>query len=137
MLRLVIGVDDTQPSRLQLFPRMPYDWKAITIEKYPLAFGSDGKLQTAFLNYKLNRAGYKMDLRISSDKDIGPVTVRLGPFAEQPNSRSTLVNGRVPAGATVQRSGDSWWIVLKISIGPIAGSNKTLPLQNALVNLKF
>jgi hypothetical protein len=137
MLRLVIGVDDTQPSRLQLFPRMPYDWKAITIAKYPLAFGSDGNLQTALLNYKLNRAGNKMNLRISSDKDIGPVTVRLGPFAEQPNSRSALVNGRVPTGATVRHNGDSWWILCKISVGQIVGGNKTLPVQNALVNLKF
>jgi hypothetical protein len=131
MLRLVIGVDDTQPDRLQLFPRMPYDWTVMTIKKYPLSFSSAGKLQTAFLNYKLRRSGDEMDLRISSDRDIGQIAVRLGPFAKQPQARSALVNGKVPAGATMQQSGDSWWILLKMSVGPIAGRNKTLPGQNA------
>jgi hypothetical protein len=69
LLRLVIGVDDTQPDRLQLFPRMPYDWTVMTIKKYPLAFSSAGKLRTAFLNYRLKRSGDEMDLRISSDQN--------------------------------------------------------------------
>lgn len=123
MLRIVTGVDDTQPNRLQFFPRMPYDWKRITVEKYPLAFSSAGKLQTAFLNYTLKRSGNQMDLRVSSDKGIGPVAVRLGPFAEQPQARSVRVNGKVPTGASVEHSGDSWWILFRIPIGPIAGTN--------------
>jgi hypothetical protein len=127
MLRIVIGVDDTQPSRLQFFPRMPYDWKGITVEKYPLAFSSAGKLQTGFLNYTLKRSGNGMDLRISSDQGIGPVAMRLGPFAAQPQARSVRVNGKVPAGASVEHSGDSWWIRFTASVSPIAGRNKTLP----------
>jgi hypothetical protein len=127
MLRVVIGADDTQPYRLQFFPRMPYDWKGITVEKHPLAFSSAGKLQTAFLNYRLNRSGNGMDLRISSDNGIGPVAVRLGLFAEQPQARSVRVNGKVPAGASVEHSGDSWWILFRIPVGPFAGTNKTRP----------
>lgn len=129
MLRIVVGVDDTQPNRLQLFPRMPYDWKVITVEEYPLVFSSAGELQTALLNYKLKRSGDKMDLRISSDKAIGPVAVRLGPFAEQPQVRSIRVNGKVPAGASVEHSGDSWWILVKISVGPIAGRNELFGVE--------
>ncbi len=120
-LRLVIGVDDTQPLRLQLFPRMPYGWKGITVKKYPLAFSSAGKLQTAFLSYELKRSGGEMDLRISSDKDIGPVAVRLGPFAEQPGARGVRVNGKIPEGASVKKSGDSWWILFRIGVTPFAG----------------
>jgi hypothetical protein len=123
MLRLVIGVDDTQPERLQLFPRMPYDWSVMAIKEYPLTFVSEGKLQTAFLNYKLNRSGNEMALRISSDKDIGPIAVRLGPFARQPQLRSVHINGKFPVGATVQHSGDSWWIRCKISVGPMTAGN--------------
>jgi hypothetical protein len=132
MLRLVVGVDDTRPDRLQLFPRMPYDWRTITIAKYPITFRSAGRLQTAFLNYKLRRSGDQMDLRISSDRDIGPIAVRLGPFAEQPQARSALVNGQAPAGATIQHSGDSWWILSKASVVPVAGSYKTVPGQNSI-----
>jgi hypothetical protein len=109
---------------------MPYDWKAIAIKKYPLTFGSAGKLQTTFLDYQLNRSGNKMNLRISSNQDIGPIAVRLGPFAEQPQARDALINGKVPAGAIIQQSGDSWWILFKISVGPIAGKSKILPERN-------
>jgi len=125
MLRIVIGVDDTQPSRLQFFPRMPYDWKVIAVEKYPLAFSSGGRLQTAYLNYKLKRSGGAMSLRISSDKSLGQVAVRLGPFAGQPQARSVRVNGKAPAGASVERGGDSWWVLFRISVGPIARRNES------------
>lgn len=48
-LRIVMGVDDTQPDRLQVFPRMPYNWKEIAVKTYPIVFGSSGELDTAFL----------------------------------------------------------------------------------------
>ena len=32
-LRMVIGMDDTHPDRLQFFPRLPYDWKQIEVGK--------------------------------------------------------------------------------------------------------
>ena len=35
-LRLVIGVDDTQPDRLQFYPRLPLKWTEITVKKYPV-----------------------------------------------------------------------------------------------------
>lgn len=127
MLRIVIGVNDTQPYRLQFFPRMPYDWKVIAVEKYPLVFSLAGKVQTAFLDYKLKRSGDKMDLRISSDKDIGQVAVRLGPFAKQPQARSVRVNGKVPAGASVEHSGDSWWLIFRTSVGPWRAGTKVAP----------
>ena len=129
MLRIVIGVDDTQPDRLQFYPRMPYDWKVMTVGKYPLVFSSAGKLQAAFLNYRLKRSGDEMDLTISSDKDIGPVAVRLGPFAEQPQAGKVRVNGKVPAGAMFQHSGDSWWVLFKITVSPIAGRDQALAGQ--------
>lgn len=117
-LRMVIGVDDTHPDRLQFFPRMPYDWNEITIRKYPLVFGASGKLQTAFLSYRLSRSGYAMSLRISSDKPLGPVAMRLGPFAKQPEVSSVRVNGKSPSGASVEHSGDSWWVRFSMAIGP-------------------
>jgi hypothetical protein len=127
MLRIVIGVDDTQPSRLQFFPRMPYDWDVIAVKKYPLVFTSVGKLQTAFLNYELRRSGERMDLTISANKDLGPVAIRLGPFIERPQVGSVHVNGKVPAGAFVQHSGDSWWILFQIAVAPLGGRSETIP----------
>lgn len=115
-LRLIIGVDDTQPARLQLFPRMPYDWNEIAVKKYPLVFESSGKLENASLTYRLGRSSNGMDLSISSDKDLGQVAIRLGPFENRPETSSVRVNGRTPFGTAVEPSGDSWWVRFKMPV---------------------
>ncbi len=116
-LRLVMGVDDTHPQRLQFFPRMPYDWKEIAVSKYPVVFETSGKLETADLQYTLKRVGDRMGLRIVADKELGRVTVRLGPFAREAKAAPVLVNGKMPAGATMERSGDSWWVRFVTEVG--------------------
>jgi hypothetical protein len=120
-LRIVIGVDDTQPQRLRIFPRMPYGWDEIAVEKYPVLFERAGKAATALVHYKLERTATQMNLNISSDKTLGAVTVRVGPFAHQPNASSVLFNGKLPAGASIQHSGDSWWVRFTSAIGPSPG----------------
>jgi hypothetical protein len=116
-LRVVIGVDDTQPNRLQFYPRMPYDWNKMAVEKYPVLFGDSGKMETAFLSYKLERSGKGMGLKISADRKLGTVAIRLGPFAKQPEVSDIQVNGQSPTGASVQHSGDSWWVKFATSVG--------------------
>jgi hypothetical protein len=108
-LRLVIGMDDTQPGRLQFFPRMPLAWTEMSVDKYPFLCEQGGKMQMAFLRYQLLRSGDRMKLKILSSKDVGPVAMRVGPFAKQPGPSSVLVNGKCPA-SSVEQSGDSWWV---------------------------
>lgn len=122
-LRLVIGVDDTHPDRLQLFPRMPQDWSEIAISRYPVVFASAGKLETAQLEYRLRRSGDRMELRVAADKNLGPVAVRLGPFAKRPAAASVRVNGAVLPAANAEQSGDSWWLGFTVAVGP-AGSER-------------
>jgi hypothetical protein len=123
-LRIVMGVDDTQPDRLQFFPRMPYDWKEIAVKKYPIVFESSGELRTGFLSYTLKRSGDAMDLSISSDKDLGPVAMRLGPFAKRPEAHRVRVNGKIPSGTSVEQSGDSWWIRFAFPVRQVPNTNK-------------
>ncbi len=120
-LRIVIGVDDNQPGRIRVFPRMPYGWSEIGVEKYPLLFEQKGRRETAFIKYRLKRTTVQMDFEISSDKNLGPIAMRLGPFEKQPTNSEILVNGRVPENATVQHSGDSWWVEFKALVGPATG----------------
>lgn len=119
-LRLVIGVDDTQPNRLQFYPRMPLGWSELAVKKYPVLFDHAGKLETALLHYKLVRSADRMKLEIASDKEVGPVAVRLGPFEKQPGPASVRVNGKSPE-STVESSGDSWWVRFTL---PSVPSNK-------------
>ncbi|MGH7950482.1 MAG: hypothetical protein ACREFE_00975 [Limisphaerales bacterium] len=116
-LRIVIGVDDTQPGRLQFFPRMPFGWKEMAVEKYPVVFEQSGKMEIAKLNYKLERFGDKMILEISSDKELGEVAMRLGPFEKRPEEASIRVNGKILAQTSIKRSGDSWWIRFPMAVG--------------------
>lgn len=117
-LRIVIGVDDTQPQRLRVFPRMPYGWNRIAVDKYPVLFEKARKTDTALMHYTLERTANRMNLNISSDKTLGAVTVRVGPFAHKPSASSVQVNGRSPAGALIQHSGDSWWVRFTTPVGP-------------------
>lgn len=109
-LRIVMGIDDTQPGRLQFFPRMPFGWKEIAAEKYPVVFERAGKMRVAHLKYRLERSGNEMKLAIAADSDLGPVAMRLGPFEKQPVASSIRVNGKTPAKVSIERSGDSWWV---------------------------
>jgi hypothetical protein len=116
-LRIVMGVDDTQPGRLQFFPRMPYGWAEMAVEKYPVVFERAGKMRVAHLRYRLERSGRKMHLTISSDEGLGLVAMRLGPFEKQPVASSVRVNGKIPAQASIERSGDSWWVKFTAWVG--------------------
>ena len=117
-LRLVIGVDDTQPDRLRFFPRMPYGWNKIAVEKYPVLFKHSGKMQKAFVRYKLERSSDKMNLEIASDQELGAVAMRLGPFEKQPGASSILVNGKYQK-ITAEQSGDSWWARFMMPVGSV------------------
>ena len=116
-LRLVIGVDDTKPDRLQFYPRMPYDWKDVVVTDYPVLCENAGKMTTAHVSYKLNRAGKRMNLEIHANNQLGPITMRLGPFENQPSASDIRVNGEIPSDAIVQHSGDSWWATFVMSVG--------------------
>jgi hypothetical protein len=59
-----------------------------------------------------------MNLEISANKTVGPVSVRLGPFKDSPATTSVLINGRQPEGASVSRSGDSYWVSCTTNLGP-------------------
>ncbi|MGH7940656.1 MAG: hypothetical protein ACREFR_06245, partial [Limisphaerales bacterium] len=115
-LRLVIGVDDTQPDRLQFYPRMPFNWKEITVKQYPVLFENSGKMDTTLLHYKLERSRRGMNLEIGADQPLGRVAMRLGPFERSPDLANIRVNGQTPRNARIQHSGDSWWVGFAVEL---------------------
>lgn len=115
-LRLVIGVDDTRPDRLQFYPRMPFNWTEIAVRKYPVLFENSGLMETAFLHYKLRRSRNGMDLDIGADQSLGPVAMRLGPFIAPPEAAKIRVNGQNPRNVVIEHSGDSWWARFAVEV---------------------
>ena len=65
-------------------------------------------MDTTFMRYTLERSSSRMKLEITSDKNLGPVTIRLGPFEKQPDASTVRINERLPAQVSVEHSGDSW-----------------------------
>jgi hypothetical protein len=59
-----------------------------------------------------------MNFEISADRQLGPVAMRLGPFEKQPQAADVTVNGKHPADAKAEQSGDSWWMSFTIPVGP-------------------
>lgn len=120
IFRILVGVDDVKPERLRIMPRLPYGWTEMAVDKYPALVERAGKNETAMLHYDLHRTGGRMSLEISADKPLGPVAMRLGPFAEQPQGSAVLVNGKHPAQPSIEKSGDSWWVSFTAPVGPAA-----------------
>jgi hypothetical protein len=98
---------------------MPYDWSEMSVEKYPVLFDDNGKTETAWLNYKLERSGKGMKLEINANKELGPMAMRLGPFEKQPEASKIRVNGQAPKDALAERSGDSWWVRFTMPVDPV------------------
>jgi hypothetical protein len=119
MFRILIGVDDNRPQRLRIFPRMPYGWTEMAADRYPVLFEHQGRTETALVQYLLERTAGRMNLEVSSNKELGSVAIRLGPFDGEPSVTDVLINGRSPDNATVQHSGDSWWVGFEATVGPV------------------
>ncbi len=71
IFRILIGVDDNQPQRMRIMPRMPYGWNEIAVDKYPVLVEHEGKMETALLRYTLERDRQRMNLKISAEQAIG------------------------------------------------------------------
>jgi hypothetical protein len=124
VFRILIGVDDTQPQRLRVMPRLPYGWAEMKASQYPALVERNGKTETVFLRYDLQRVAGHMSLEISADRQLGKVAMRLGPFEKRPVNSDLLVNGKHPAESSIEQSGDSWWVSFDATVGPAAVSNK-------------
>ena len=122
VLRIVVGVGDDEPQRVEIMPRMPIGWTEISIDKYPVLYERDGKTATALLHYTLTRAQGRMQLTISANRDLGPVSMRLGPFEDEPQASDVEVNGKHPADSEIAKSGDCWWVSFKEPVGTIAAA---------------
>ena len=118
VIRLVIGVDDTDPKALTLIPRIPKSWKGMRADKFPawVEAGNEGvKRVDLKFQYKLgdNQASYKLE----SSGILPETLLRLGPFNRDIRKNSKVqLNGR-NIKFRITESGDSSWIRIKTPAG--------------------
>lgn len=113
-LRLVLGVDDFKDQALRLYPRMPYGWTKMSISDYPAYVASGGKHKTIKVAYELTRHAKRgMTMKFTASEPVDQMIVRLGPFAQRPESRQALLDGQ-PIAARVEHGGDAWWVLAEL-----------------------
>lgn len=117
IFRILIGVDDLDSRHIKILPRLPYGWSEIAVNNYPVLVQRAGRTESTHLRYRLELANGHLNFAISSDLDLGAVTVRLGPFENKPSASEVRLNGRLPKKAMIQHSGDSWWVQCTAHIG--------------------
>ena len=112
---ILLGADDYDAGTLKLIPRLPIGWTGVSVHKWPVQVLSSGKSEMVMLAMELTRDKdcNRCDCKLSVDKPVDNVTVRLGPF---PRSATQLKvrNHRGDVGATLFASGDSRWAWVQI-----------------------
>ena len=102
-LRLIVGVDDSQPGVLGLIPRLPQGWTGYDVRELPAWV--DGKRQALSLRYTLEE-GCAL-LRLRSDAPLPELCLRVGPFPLGAALAATLEGAAVPLRTEV--AGDGQW----------------------------
>ena len=112
---ILLGIDDYHLRTLKLMPRLPIGWTGMSVHNWPVRVLSSGQSQMAMLSMELTRdkdCG-NFNLKISVNKPVDNVAIRLGPFP--PGAKKLIVrdnHGQV--SATPFESGDSKWAWVRI-----------------------
>jgi len=112
---ILLGIDDYDESTLKLMPRLPIGWTGVSIRNWPVRIASSSKSEMAMLSMELTRDkdGKKCDLKISVDKPVDNVAIRLGPFPLA-TQQLAIKNNKKNANAILFESGDSKWAWVRI-----------------------
>lgn len=112
---ILLGIDDFDAGKLKLMPRLPIGWTGVNVHKWPVQVLSSGKSEMVMLAMELTRDKdcHRCDWRLSVDKPVDKVSVRLGPFSMSATQLKVRINRR-DAAATLFVSGDSRWAWVQI-----------------------
>jgi len=119
--QILLGIDDFEANTLKLMPRLPIGWTGVRVHKWPVRVSSLSRSEMAMLSMELTRdkGCNKCSFKISLDKPVDNVAIRVGPFPISA-TQLTVRNNRENARATLFVSGDSKWAWLRA--GAIRGS---------------
>jgi hypothetical protein len=68
VFRIMIGIDDTDPKRLLIAPRIPKNFMPASVERYPIISQSEGIVTRCFLRMNCRENEQEMEINIESDK---------------------------------------------------------------------
>lgn len=112
-LELAAGVDDATPADVRVMPRAPDPLQGIEVEGFPVLVPEGDGLGSARLRYTFRKP---CSLRLTSDRPLPALSVRLGPFTEMEVRECAARLQRPPESSVrVEQSGrsgaeDAWWV---------------------------
>ncbi len=112
---LMAGIDDIDPDRVLIMPRIPADWDGVAVQRFPVCTPSGGSPARVLLDMRLSRlpdgAGERLLLR--TDRPVDAWDIRLGPIP--PTATACRVTLRdAPVDAVLETSGDARWIRFRL-----------------------
>jgi hypothetical protein len=111
-LRLMLGLDDNDPSHLRLVPRFPASWAHMSIKDYPVLTGNARQK----LAYDFTRTDTSLTFVLKLEHEAGPISVRLGPLPANKKVADAKVNNK-SVSYREEASGDSRWVWVEIPNG--------------------
>jgi hypothetical protein len=115
---VMIGIDDIDPARVKLMPRLPVGWTGLDVKQWPIRATCGGQSTLTHISTELHRdeAGKRFDLNVSTDRPVDSIQIRLGPFPRESTAINATIDGR-SVNATLEAIGDSKWAWVKVGGG--------------------
>jgi len=107
-LRLMLGIDDNNPTHLTIVLRYPAQWNRMLIAEYPILNGE----RRQHISYIYERFEDKQIFSFTFEKMIKVLSVRLGPIPKGKNISVAFVNEK-EVMFEVLKSGDSNWVWIR------------------------
>ncbi len=109
-IRLLVGVEDLNPDKLRILPRLPAGFTNMNVENYLITSKSDGQIKQIFADINFSRLWNEDIFKISASDKFDSLSVRLGPYENSVTQILVEVNSETPIITNTFVSGDSRWI---------------------------
>jgi len=109
-IRLMVGVEDLNPNKLRILPRLPAGFTNMSVKNYLITSKSGGKTKKIFSDINYSRVPGKDIFKISASEKFDSLSIRLGPYGKTVTQVWVKVNNEAPEITDTFVRGDSRWI---------------------------
>ena len=112
-VRIMLGIDDSDPARTRFLPRLPLGWRGMEVQGYPVVTLAGGRVVSRLVSCSWRRERGRDSMSISSSGRLAGLAVRLGPYPRSTRRIEAWVNGRRQMLAAQPRGDAAWgWLAV-------------------------
>ena len=109
-IRLLVGVEDLNPDKLRILPRLPAGITNMNVEDYHLTTKSNGKPKRISADINFSRSTTEDVFEISASEIFDSLSVRLGPYKNNVTQVLVKIDNQKSRDLKTFISGDSKWV---------------------------